>query len=591
MKTLFHIPLLSLKKVVKNTVYEKTGKTNRIGTGGGRMKRIHGISIFPGIAIGRIKYRGETGLAFSMKNEREMENEREASPETDFSDKEITVLEQAIEQAIAKENAFYQKALQETDKDSASIFAFHALILEDTELHKMLIREIRKGRSASSAVEIVFSAQLEHFSNIEDGYFRERKQDLADIQNVLLSCLRGIKEEAEDCIPFILMGEDLSPSDTMRYGKEEFLGFITREGSLYSHAAILSRSMGIPALVQCREVSSKMEGRLCILDGYSGVAYLDPDREVLAKFQVKKLEEEEKRKAMRALVHKHSISKDGKTIQVLANIADESGLELALENGADGIGLFRSEFLYMNRNAAPSEEEQFFLYKKLLEKMQGKESVVRVFDIGADKEVPYIAQEKEKNPGLGIRGIRLCLREKTLFKTQLRALLRASIYGNLSVLLPMISSIEEVRESKKLIKECKEELKREGKAFSEKFALGIMVEVPALIFILEDIASEVDFFSIGSNDLSQYLLAIDREIGNEKDLSLRHHPAVLKAIQEIVEKSHKIGISVGICGEMAADPELIPFYLSIGLEKLSVNVPSVLPLKGKILESESLKEE
>ena len=334
-----------------------------------------------------------------------------------------------------------------------------------------------------------------------------------------------------------------------------------------------------------------MEGRLCILDGFSGTAFLDPDKDLLEEYRLKQAKEEEKRKALHDLKNKQCISKDGKIMQVFANIADETGAEVALENGADGIGLFRSEFLYMNRNAAPSEEEQFLLYREVLEKMKEKEVVVRVFDIGADKEVPYLLQEKEKNPALGIRGIRLCLRERALFKAQIRALLRASLYGNLSILLPMISSIEEVLETKKIIEQCKEELMQEGQAYSEKIALGIMVEVPALLFILEDIAKEVDFFSIGSNDLSQYLMAMDRENGTNGEVHLVHHPAVLKAIREIVEKSHKIGIPIGICGEMAADSSLLPFFLSIGVTKLSVNVPSILPLKGRILESESQKEE
>lgn len=555
-----------------------------------KMELLHGISVFPGIAIGRIKYRlEEEQETFSAKPEETSKDKLGASG-TIFPENEIHILERAIEQAIEKENTFYKRALQETDKDSASIFAFHALILKDVELHKMMCREIQKGSSADFAIQSVFSAQLAHFSDSDDMYFRERKRDLEDLRHILLSCLRGIKDD-EESTPFILMGEDLSPSDTMRYRKNTFLGFVTREGSLFSHTAILSRSIGIPALVQCQEISPEMEGRLCILDGFSGTAYLDPDKDLLEEYRLKQAKEEEKRKALHDLKNKQCISKDGKIMQVFANIADETGAEVALENGADGIGLFRTEFLYMNRNAAPSEEEQFFLYREVLEKMQEKEVVVRVFDIGADKEVPYLLQEKEKNPALGIRGIRLCLRERALFKAQIRALLRASLYGNLSILLPMISSMEEVLETKKIIEQCKEELMQEGQAYSEKISLGIMVEVPALLFILEDIAKEVDFFSIGSNDLSQYLMAMDRENGTNGEVHLVHHPAVLKAIREIVEKSHKIGIPIGICGEMAADSSLLPFFLSIGVTKLSVNVPSILPLKGRILESESQKEE
>ena len=388
----------------------------------------------------------------------------------------------------------------------------------------------------------------------------------------------------------ILLSQRILPGELVAIKGTKVQAICTKYGSDNSHASIIARSMGIPAMIGV-DFDEAMHGKYAIVDSYASKLILEPDDEVLNEYKEKAKIDVERRLILSELIGKDNITIDGHSIDIFANIGGVSDLEYVMQNDAGGIGLFRTEFLYINAKSYPSEEEQFEAYKTVASQMGGKRVIIRTLDIGADKKAAYFNLEPETNPQLGFRAIRICLEDQEVLRTQMRAILRASAYGNVSIMYPMISSIWEVTTLKDILRDVMFELDEEEIAYKKDILQGIMIETPAAVLLSEELAQEVDFFSIGSNDLSQYLMAMDRENGTNGEVHLVHHPAVLKAIREIVEKSHKIGIPIGICGEMAADSSLLPFFLSIGVTKLSVNVPSILPLKGRILESESQKEE
>ena len=540
------------------------------------MKILEGLSAFSGIAMGPVHFKKKLQFSYLKKSGEGIEEEKRRGKE-------------AFLKSIAKEEEFYQKALLEMQNEDAKIFSVHALMLSDEILQNSVFSLVQKGHTMEYAVKKAFTKQEKLFRRMEDPYFRERAEDMQDILNLMLSILSG-KEVATKEEPCILLAEDLGPSDTIRFPKDNLLGFITEKGSLQSHTAILAASLGIPALVQCKGLRGIEEGEYCIIDGEKSVAYFSPTEEVLAHYREIMEKKKEERQELEKLRDEDCVSLDGKCMNLYGNMSSPVDAKKLLKSGAEGIGLYRTEFLFLEEGKLPSEEKQFQSYRVILEEMKGREVIIRTCDLGADKVLPYHAGVKEENPALGLRGIRFCLMEKEMFCTQIRALLRASAFGKLSVMLPMISSLEEVRESKALFHKCRTELEKQGIPMAERIPLGVMIETPAAVFIAEDLAKEVDFFSIGTNDLSQYLLAIDRQNAMVHSFYHKKHPAILRAIKEVVEKGKQAGISVGVCGEFAADPDFTAFFLHLGVDKLSMNGPSILPIKKKILSCDSGKE-
>lgn len=540
------------------------------------MKILEGLSAFSGIAMGPVHFKKKLQFSYLKKSGEGIEEEIRRGKE-------------AFLKSIAKEEEFYQKALLEMQNEDAKIFSVHALMLSDEILQNSVFSLVQKGHTMEYAVKKAFTKQEKLFRRMEDPYLRERAEDMQDILNLMLSILSG-KEVATKEEPCILLAEDLGPSDTIRFPKDNLLGFITEKGSLQSHTAILAASLGIPALVQCKGLRGIEDGEYCIIDGEKSVAYFSPTEEVLAHYRELMEIKKEERQKLEKLRDEDCVSLDGKRMNLYGNMSSPVDAKKLLESGAEGIGLYRTEFLFLEEGKLPSEEKQFQSYRAILEEMKGREVIIRTCDLGADKVLPYHAGVKEENPALGLRGIRFCLMEKEMFCTQIRALLRASAYGKLSVMLPMISSLEEVRESKALFRKCRTELEKQGVPMAERIPLGVMIETPAAVFIAEDLAKEVDFFSIGTNDLSQYLLAIDRQNAMVHSFYHKKHPAILRAIKEVAEKGKQAGISVGVCGEFAADPDFTAFFLHLGVDKLSMNEPSILPIKKKILCCDSSKE-
>ena len=425
------------------------------------------------------------------------------------------------------------------------------------------------------------------FQACEDAYMRERAADIKDIARRLLAILQDREEErVQEKEPAILLADDLAPSQTVQLDKSRVLAFVTARGSLNSHTAILARTMGIPALVGTDiPLDESLDGRPGIVDGAAGMLYIDPDRETCARMRKALEEEKEKKELLRTLKGKANLTLDGRSIQLHANIGSIKDLDLVLQNDADGIGLFRSEFIYLERTGFPTEEEQFQIYRTVAETMGGKRAIIRTLDIGADKQCAYFGMEKEENPALGCRAIRLCLTRTEIFKTQLRALLRASAYGRLAIMYPMITSVKEVRRIREIVEEAKAELEARGLPHGHP-EQGIMIETPAAAVISDLLAREVDFFSIGTNDLTQYVLALDRQNQSLDEFRDVHHPALLRMIELTVENAHRAGIRAGICGELAADPELTGEFLAMGVDELSVAPERILPLRKAIRETD-----
>lgn len=529
-----------------------------------------GKSVLNGISIGKIKVHKAPKL------------EIDDSMIDDVED-ELARFDDARERAIEQQNALYEKAVIDAGEDSAEVFSVHAMMLEDDDLIDATNEIIKTQKhTAEYAVKVAFDNQAKVFAEMDDPYMKERAADIYDIEHAVLSYLFGISGDIlQGTEPCILVANDLTPSETVRLNKSLLLGIITREGSLNSHTAILARSMGIPALVQCKDVNEDWEGKPAIIDGYNSCAYIEPTGDLEKTLRKRKEKDAKQRALLQELKGKSNTTIDGKTIQVYANIGGPSDIGLVQQNDAGGVGLFRSEFVYLNARDYPSEEEQFNAYRLAIETLAPKQVIIRTCDIGADKQVEYMGMEKEENPALGLRAIRICLTRKAFFKTQLRALLRASAYGNLGIMFPMIISMRELRECKELLAECAEELKKQGVKIG-KYAVGIMIETPAAVLIADELAEECDFFSIGTNDLTQYTLAIDRQNAALDPFLAKHHPAVLRQIKMTIDAGHRHGTWVGICGELGADLALTETFLRMGVDELSVNPVSVLPLRKTI---------
>lgn len=532
-----------------------------------------GKSVFPSVAIGRIQV---------------IKKRKNIVTRLQIEDQEAEVIrfDRAISTAISQLGELYQKACEEAGEESAAIFEIHQMMLMDDDFLES-IRNIIRQQSVNTEYAVTVTADnfADIFSSMDDDYMKERAIDVKDISDRLVNILSRRNSQAVLCKePVIILADDLTPSETVLLDKEKVLGFVTRHGSINSHTAILARTMNIPAIVST-DIHNPVayNGVMAIVDGYSGMVYLDPDDDTLNMMKRIQAKDLEKKNLLQELKGKETITKDGVKVHLYANIGSESDLDYVLQNDAEGIGLFRSEFLYLERNDYPTEEQQFNTYKKVLETMAGKKVIIRTLDIGADKQIDYFGLEKEENPALGYRAVRICLDRRDIFRTQLRALYRASAFGTLSIMIPMIISVKEVLQVKQIIHEIKEQLDAEGIKYSDP-ALGIMVETPASVMISDQLAREVDFFSIGTNDLTQYTLAIDRQNPRLDSFYDPYHPAIMEMIKITVDNAHKNGIWVGICGELASDFAVTETLLSMGIDELSVSPSYILPLRKKIRE-------
>lgn len=536
------------------------------------MEKYTGKSILNGVAIGRI--------VFYRKGEQQVKRVKVEDVET-----EILRYEEANARAVEQLNELYEKALKEVGEMNASVFEVHAMMLEDDDYRESVENMIRSQQvNAEFAVAATGDNFSRMFEEMEDDYFKARAVDVKDISERLVGILSG--RETQEAIlgePAILVADDLAPSETVQMDKDKLLAFVTQHGSSNSHTAILARTMNIPALIGV-EIQEAWDGRLAVVDGHTGTLYIDPDEETLCRMQARREEDERQEMLLRQLKGKEDITLDGRKIKLYANIGSVKDVAGVLANDAAGIGLFRSEFLYLESEDYPGEEEQFQAYKTVAENMAGRKVIVRTLDIGADKQVDYFQMDHEENPAMGYRAIRICLDRTEIFRTQLRALLRASAYGNIAIMYPMIISVAEVRQIKKIVASVKAELDEKGIPYGE-VEQGIMIETPAAVMISDLLAEEVDFFSIGTNDLTQYTLAIDRQNAKLDPIYDAHHPAVLRMIQMTIDNGHQHGCWVGICGELGADTSLTRTFLEMGIDELSVSPSCVLPIRKIIRET------
>ena len=478
-----------------------------------------------------------------------------------------------------------EKAREEAGDEAAMLFETHQMMAEDLDYEEAIQALITEdGMNAEAAVSDTAEQFSAMFEAMDDEYMKGRAADVKDVSARILSILSGVVQGGIDSdVPVLLASDDLAPSETIQLDKSKILGFITSYGSSSSHTAILARTMGIPAIVGLGDqLSAEYEGRLVVVDGGTGTVIIDPTDEVFADFVSKREEQLRQRALLEALRGEENITKDGKKIRVYCNIGSPEDVDAVKMNDGGGIGLFRSEFLYLNSSTYPTEEEQFEAYKSVLVGMEGKEVVIRTCDIGADKQIDYFELPKEENPAMGMRALRISLSRPSFFKTQLRALYRASAYGNLAIMFPMVTSVWEVRETKKLIETIKMELHEEGLPYSDHVEIGVMIETPAAAIISDRLAKEVDFFSCGTNDLTQYTLACDRQNNDLGRFYDPHHLSVIRLLKMVTENAHKNGIWVGICGELGADLEMTETFLAIGIDELSVSPRAVLPLRSKI---------
>lgn len=484
----------------------------------------------------------------------------------------------------------YEKALNEVGEDNAAIFEIHQMMLEDEDYLDAAKGVIdNQNATAEYAAETTGENFSAAFAAMSDAYMQARAADVKDISRRVVNILTGQDDTAAlDDQPVILVADDLTPSETVQLDKSRLLGFITRYGSSNSHTAILARTMNIPALIGV-DFDDSWDGKPAVLDGYNHCVYIDPAPELLSAMEEKRRGDLKQEALLQGLKKKPNVTLDGREIKVYANIGSAADVGLVLQNDAQGIGLFRSEFLYLDSRDYPTEDQQFMIYKRVVETMAGKKVIIRTLDIGADKQVDYFGLDKEDNPALGYRAIRICLTRKEIFKTQLRAILRASAFGTVSIMFPMIISVREVRDAKETLEECKAELKECGAAMGQ-VEVGIMVETPAAVMMADELAQEVDFFSLGTNDLTQYTLAIDRQNPRLDNFYDPHHPAVLRMIRHTVEAGHRHGCWVGICGELGADQTLTETFLRMGVDELSVSPSAVLPLRKLIRGLDLIKE-
>ena len=538
------------------------------------MQIYNGKSVFGGIAIGKI--------SVYQKKEQQVKRVKIEDP-----DQEMARYEKAKAEGIRQLQGLYDKALREVGEANAAIFEVHQMMMEDDGYNESVENIIRsQGVNAEYAVATTGDNYAQMFSAMDDDYMRERAADVRDISERLLTILNGEDTSSVDADePKIIVAEDLAPSETVQLDKDKVLSFVTVKGSLNSHTAILARTMAIPALVNTSmSLEGEMDGRLGIVDGANGTFYVDPDEATLEEMKKRQEEDLSRKQLLLTLKGKENVTLDGQKVMLYANIGNIKDLATVIQNDAGGIGLFRSEFIYLEKEDFPTEEEQFQIYRQVAQTMAGKRVIIRTLDIGADKQCDYFHMEHEENPALGCRAIRICLTRPEIFKTQLRALFRASAFGKIAIMYPMITSVQEVRKIKEIVEEVKAELTSQGVEFGEP-EQGIMIETPAAAIISDDLAKEVDFFSIGTNDLSQYTMAIDRQ-NPQLDLFFDpHHPAVLRMISMVVENAHKAGIWAGICGELGADQSLTKELLAMGVDELSVSPGSILPLRKIILET------
>ena len=540
------------------------------------MNVYQGKSVFGGIAIGH--------LCVYQKGEQQVTRQKIEDVEA-----EVKRFQVAREAAQAQLGELYDKAVKEVGEANAAIFEMHQMLLEDEDYQDSVENIIRTQQvNAEYATAVTSDHFSSMFAEMDDDYMKERAADIRDISERVIANLNGEnKSKVVTDEPVIILADDLAPSETVQLEKDKVLSFVTVHGSVNSHTAILARTMGIPALVSTEmELTQDLDGKLAVVDGNNGTIYVDPDAETMEKMKTLKKEEEEKKELLQTFKNKESITLDGKRVLTYANIGNVKDLALVLQNGAEGIGLFRSEFLYLESETYPTEEEQFEVYKKVAETMAGKRVIIRTLDIGADKQADYFELAKEENPAMGVRAIRICLTRPEIFKTQLRALFRASAYGNIAIMYPMITSLSEIAQIKEIVEEVKAELDADGVPYGTP-EQGIMIETPAAATISDLLAKEVDFFSIGTNDLTQYTLAIDRQNQSLDAFFDAHHIAVLRMIYQTVQNAHKAGIWCGICGELGADSDLTELFLAMGIDELSVSPGRLLTIRRLICETDS----
>lgn len=536
------------------------------------MLTLKGKSVFSGISIGPLALFHRNTISTAVR------------PIEDV-DAEIARFQKAREEAIGQLKDLYVKAVDKVGEEQAAVFEVHQMMLDDDDYIEGIETKIRDEKmNAEAAVDQTAQEFAEMFRSMEDAYMQARAADVLDISRRVEQQLcggPGIDFSNYDHV--IIAADDLAPSETLQLDTDKILGFVTSAGSTNSHTAILARTLGIAAVVSTgTPLHNDVDNMTAIIDGTTGTVYINPDEETMAAMKQKQKEEELRVAALEQVRGVPTVTKDGKKINLYANIGNPGNLPQVLANDAEGIGLFRSEFLYLESSDYPTEDQQFEAYKQAAEALQGKTVVIRTLDIGADKKVDYFQLDPEENPAMGMRAIRICLTRVDLFKTQLRALLRASAYGKIAIMFPMIISVWEVQRCKEILNEVRQELDEKGIAYDKDMEIGIMVETPAAAVMSEELAKEVDFFSIGSNDLTQYTLAIDRQQTQLDAFFDPHHPAVLKLIQMTIENGHKAGIWVGICGELGADLTLTETFLRMGVDELSVSPPSVLPLREKV---------
>lgn len=536
------------------------------------MLELSGTGVSGGIAIG--------GL-YLLSNEKKPV----ARKHVDDAAQEISRYTDAKSKAVEQLSELYDKALTQVGEQGALLFEVHQMMLEDEDYCESISNIITQQKvNAEYAVAVTADNFAKMFSEMDDPYMQGRAADVKDISGRLISILSGEHHGGVEIDrPVIIAADDLSPSQTVQLDKEKILAFITKGGSSSSHTAILARTMGIPAVIGLGDaMPDDIDGKRAAVDGSTGQVFIEPDEETIAIIEKKQSKAKERLELLSKFKGKQAVTKEGKHILTYANIGNPSDLGLVLANDAEGIGLFRSEFLYLENDDYPTEEQQFAAYKTVAETMGGKRVIFRTLDIGADKQADYFELDKEENPAMGLRAIRICLTRPQIFKTQLRALYRASAFGKAAIMFPMIISLDEIKQIKEIVEEVKSELRKENIRFDEELEIGVMIETPAAALISGELAKEVDFFSIGTNDLSQYTLALDRQTESLNRFFDPHHPAVMELIRMTVANAHANGIWAGICGELGADLTLTEEFVKIGVDELSVAPPAVLPLREKI---------
>ena len=534
-----------------------------------------GKAVFEGIAIGKISVYKKQEQAVKRVKVEDTEAEKARYAE-------------ARETAISELKALYEKAVKEVGESGAEIFEAHQLMVDDEDYIESAESIIEnEGVNAEYAVATTGDNFAKMFSEMEEEYFRGRAADIMDITERILNALAGGGAGGiESDEPVIVVADDLAPSETVQMDKDKILSFVTVHGSANSHTSILAKTMSIPAIIGCPiPLSEESDGKMAVVDGFEGKIYVDPDADILAAKKKLLLEEEEKKSLLERLKGKENVTLDGQKINLYANIGNTKDLGLVLENDAGGIGLFRSEFIYLGSEDYPTEDEQFTIYKQVAQTLAGKKVIIRTLDIGADKQADYFKLPEEENPAMGLRAIRICLTRPEVFKTQLRAILRASAFGKISIMFPMIISVDEVKKIKIIVEEVKKELDDDGLSYDKNIELGIMIETPAAVMIADELAEEVDFFSVGTNDLTQYTLAIDRENQSLDDFYDPHHPAIMKMLKMIAEAAHRHDAWAGICGELGADLSLTKDFLAMGYDELSVSPGRILPIRKTVIET------